>query len=261
MNLLQNLPLLYEKIDTFILAFTRISALFSTFVFFRREFLNARIIVALSAILALFVIIYNGSSTVNYDMVSIKMLIDSVTQFFIGFLSGLILNIVFEIFTALGQIVSTQIGLSLASVIDPRLGSISNLTQFYIYSITIVFLSMNGHLFVIKTIMESFATLPLGHVFDYHFLLKDIFNYSGIIFSGSLLLSVTVILAILITNFSLALMTRFAPQFNLFSIGINITMILGLFCVYLTFNLFIDRGSSILQQGFAFLSNLIGGLH
>ncbi len=67
----------------------------------------------------------------NYDVFSFQMLLFVATQFFIGFVSGFIINIVFDVFLALGQVISLQIGLSMASLIDPRFGSITSLTQFY----------------------------------------------------------------------------------------------------------------------------------
>lgn len=255
MNVVDLIPYIFERLILLMLIFTRISAFFSTFVFFRREFISTRIMVALAAILSFYVVLFEQTTNIPHDVFSLSMVMQELFQFFIGFISGFILNIVFEIFIALGQIISTQIGLSLASLIDPRLGNVTNLTQFYLFSITIVFLSLNGHLQVIKTVVESFNTLPVGRYFFPDQLIKGVLDYSKVIFSGSIALSLTIMLAILITNFAIALMTRFAPQFNIFSIGINITLLLGLFCVYFTFNLFVDKGAVFLQESMSFLQS------
>ncbi|MEO8400364.1 MAG: flagellar biosynthetic protein FliR [Gammaproteobacteria bacterium] len=257
MNTAALIPFVYERFILFILVFTRISALFATFVFFRRDIINPRTLIALSSILSIYVILFDNVKQVDLDVFSIPMVMQAFLQFFIGFIAGLILNIIFEMFTGVGQIISTQIGLSLASVLDPRLGSITNLTQFYTFSMTLIFLFLNGHLFIIKTIVDSFIALPVTHHFIPSTLISDVVNYSGIIFSGAVMLSITVIVAILITNCALAVMTRFAPQFNLFSIGINMTLILGLICIYMTFQLFIDKGTIYLQEGLTFMQQTI----
>jgi len=257
MEVINLIPLIYDKLIVFIFVFTRISALFTTFVVFRRETVNARILLALSAILSIYVVLFYQNAPVYYDLFTAKALMQEVYQFFIGFLSGFILNIVFEVFTALGQIISTQIGLSLASVIDPGMGNITTLTQFYTFSVILIFLLLDGHLFIIKTIVDSFTVLPIGQYLTLNHSMSSIIQYSGVIFSGALTLSIAIIIAILITNFALAIMTRFAPQFNLFSIGINLTLIFGLICVYVTFNLFINKSSDFIQQNLTVLQDII----
>jgi flagellar biosynthetic protein FliR len=260
MNVIDLIPYLYERLILLILVFTRISAFFSCFVLFRRELVNARIIISLSAIISMYVLLFQQSTSVNYDVFSLRMLIQELFQFFVGFISGLILNIVFEVFTSLGQIISTQIGLSLASVLDPRFGNITSLTQFYMFSIMLVFLFLNGHLIVIKTLTDSFSVLPVGQYFIPNNMILSVLKYTSVIFSGAIMLSIAIIIAVLVVNFAMALMTKFAPQFNIFSIGINMTLILGLFCVYMTFNTFIDKGAMLVLDGLHFLQIALGKL-
>ena len=69
------------------------------------------------------------------------------------------------------------------------------------------------------------------------------------------MLSMSIIVAILITNFTLATMTRFAPQFNLFSIGINMSLIIGLILLYFTYNLYTDKSETLVQEGMTFLQH------
>lgn len=257
MDLLDLVPYVCDRLIVFILVFSRIAALFSTFVLFRQDMINSKIIISLTSILTLFVLVYLGNTKVNIDVFSLQMILKVLFQVFIGFIAGLILNIVFEIFNSVGQIISTQIGLSLASVFDPKLGSITTLTQFYMISVTMMFLLLNGHLFLIDTMVKSFASIPLDNTTISTNLIKNVLSYSGIIFSGSIVLSITVIVAILSTNFALALMSKFAPQFNLFSIGINMSLVLGLICVYITFDLLIDRGSILLQDALNYLKTAL----
>jgi flagellar biosynthesis protein FliR len=257
MDILNLIPYIYGKLIIFILVMTRVSALFSTFVLFRRDYINARIIISLSTIIAFYVLMLTPIKPVSYDIFSIHMLMLSVFQFFIGFIAGFILNIVFEIFTAFGQIISTQVGLGLASLIDPRLGSITPLSQFYMYAVILIFLMLDGHLFLIKTIIDSFSIITIDQQSIPQELLLRVLKYSAIIFSGSILLSMSIVVSIMLTNFALAVMTRFAPQFNLFSVGINMTLIIGLICIFVTFNLFVEKSSSIFNEGLMFLKQAV----
>lgn len=260
MNTLSLIPFIYAKLMMFILVSTRISALFTTFVLFRRDYINSRTIIALTSVLAIYVMMLMPDKNIDNDISSIKLIMLAGFQFLIGFLAGFILNIVFEIFTAFGQILSAQIGLGLASLIDPRLGSITPISQFYMYAVILIFLFLNGHLFLIKTIVDSFFVISFDQEFIPKDLMLSILKYSSIIFEGSILLSMAIIVSVLLTNFALAVMTRFAPQFNLFSIGINMTLIIGLIIIFITFNLFIDKSTEMMHQGLLFLNDSIGML-
>lgn len=260
MDTLALLPIAYGKLSIFILAFSRISALFTTFIFFRRDWINARIIIALTTVLSLYVIVLYPKIKLMDDMLSIPMLIDLFFEFLIGFITGFILNIIFEVFAALGQIISIQIGLSTVTLFDPKLGSITPMTFFYMYSAIAIFLALNGHLLVIKFIMDTFDIVPIGHMFLPVDTLASILKYSNVMFQASVVLSITIMITMLLTNLALAAMTRFAPQFNLFSIGINISIILGLICVYETFNFFVNNSTQFMDSGFVFLRDTLNGL-
>lgn len=253
MDIIKLLPTVYAKFILFVLIFTRISTLLASFVLLRRELITSRIILSLSTILSLYVLSAYSGHPVTYDVFSIELVIQMLLQSFIGLLSGLILNIVFETFVSAGQIISTQIGLSTVSLIDPRFGSITTLTHFYVITASLIFLFLNGHLFAIKAIVDSFNVLPLyQHIMPAN-LVMSVLNYAGIIFSGAISLSITIIIVLMLTNISLAMMTKFAPQFNLFSIGINMQLVIGLICIYLTFGLFIDNSSNLVRECVAFL--------
>lgn len=260
MNPADLIPYVFERFTIYILVFSRISALLTTFILFRDDMINRKVLLSFGSILSIFVLVFMGNNRIAIDVFSLRMIIEVFFQMFIGFIMGLILNIIFEVFAGVGQVISGQIGLGLASLFDPKLGTITTLTQFYMISVMLLFLLLNGHLFVIETMINSFSIIPIGNTLWPEHLINNILNYSGIIFSGSILLSITVIVAILATNFSLALMTKFAPQFNLFSIGINMTLVLGLICVYLTFGLFIDQGTNLIQDGLVFLTQNLGHL-
>jgi|SRR5579885_162758 flagellar biosynthetic protein FliR len=253
MDIVKLLPVIYEKFILFTLIFTRIAALLSTFVLFRRELITSRLVISLSIILSLYVLLAYAGKSIVYDVFSIDLLIQMLFQSFIGLVTGLILNLLFEVFVSAGQIISTQIGFSTASLIDPRFGYITSLTHFYMIVSTLLFLILNGHLFAIKAIVDSFNVLPLYKEIIPANLLIDVLNYAGVIFSGAIMLSITIITVLLLTNIALAIMTKFAPQFNLFSIGINMQSIIGLICIYVTFNLYMDNSGNLIRDCLAFL--------
>ena len=230
-----NIESIYGHIVNFMLIMTRVFAVLYTFVLFRREMATSKIMLSLSAIISMYVLMLTPEKPLVEDIFSVTYLFKTTNQLLIGFVAGTILNICFEVATGFGQIVSSQIGLTTASLFDPKFGMITSLTNFYLMVCMVIFLMMNGHLLVIEVLVHSFKALPVDNItlkLNY----MSVFYFASIIFSGSVLISMTVIAAIMMTNICLAIMSKFAPQFNLFSVGLNMTMIIGLVIVYLTFD-------------------------
>jgi flagellar biosynthesis protein FliR len=248
MDIIQLIPQVYEKFALYVLIFTRISAMLTTFVLLKRDLITGRIIIALSSILSIYVFLLYPPMQITYDMFSLQWLIHILFQALLGLVSGIILNIIFDVFVGVGQVISTQIGLGMASLIDPRFGYITSLTHFYMITTTLLFLYLNGHLFAIKTILDSFTVMPVNYAAIPSDLLHSVLIYAGIIFKGSVMLSITLVIVLLLTNITLAIMTKFAPQFNLFSIGINMELVLGLFCIYITYQLFVDHSMNLINE-------------
>jgi flagellar biosynthetic protein FliR len=254
MELLNLLPGIYAKFAAFILIATRIGTLLWTFNIFRRELITGRIVFTLTALLSCYVLLLQPNTLPQIELLSTSMLLRIGVEFFVGMLAGFILNIVFEVFLAVGQLISTQIGLSMASMYDPRFGSITTLSHFYIILTTLIFFLINGHLYIINAIVNSFTVLPVDKIMLAKSMMSDVLAYSSTIFSGSIMLSISLIITILLTNIAVAVMTKFAPQFNVFSIGINLTLVMGLVFIYATFNLFVNHGDNLLQDCLSYLS-------
>lgn len=254
MEVLQLLPNLYANFIGFMLVFTRIMALLLTFMIFRRQMVTAKVMLSLGALLTCYVMmLYPNSTSVKYD--TLQLYFQIVIQTGIGLISALILNLILEVFIITGQIISTQVGLSISSLIDPNYGTITSLTDFYFVTAMILFFAINGHLFLIKFIIDNFNVIPINEITLSHHSLFDLIKYANIIFSDSLLLSLTIITVILMANIALAVMTRFAPQLNLFSIGISLQLVIGLILVYGTYSLFINHAQDIFKHGFQFLTH------
>lgn len=251
MEIIQYIGKVYQQFFSFGLIMARIVSLLVIFNFFRREIITTRTALAFSFVLSLMVLMTHQHLVAYYNL-GLQFFINMLFQIFIGVMGGLILNLVFETFVVLGQFLSTQIGLSAASLIDPRFGSITSLTQFYVICSILLFLMMNGHLYIIKTAVDSFNYLPISDFSVNKDLLVEILLYAKVIFSGAITLSLTVLMIILLSNISLAIMSKFAPQFNVFSIGISLSLIMGLSLIYITFQMFVSAGHDLLLNGLQF---------
>lgn len=246
MNTLALVDTIYPYLINYALVFIRIFALFYTFSLFRREMATLKVIISLCFILSYYVIMLYPDQRLTIDIASISFLLKGVEQFLIGFVVGLILNLIIEVFTGIGQIISSQVGLGAASLFDPKFGMITSLTNFYVNTVMLLFLKLNGHLIVIDMLVQSFRVLPV-HMLVNQIYGNVVFGYAKLIFVGSVTVSLTVITAILMINITLAMISKFSPQFNLFSIGLNVSIMVGLICIYLSFQMIVDKGDGIID--------------
>lgn len=155
-------------------------------------------------------------------------------QIIIGAGLGLFLQLFFHSFVIAGQIISTQMGMGFASMVDPTNGvSSAVIGQFFTMLVTLVFLGMNGHLVVIETLIESFTTMPVGS----GLLVSNFWtlaNGLGWVMAAGLKLVLPTITALLVVNIAFGVMTRAAPQLNIFSIGFPLTLVLGFVILWIS---------------------------
>ncbi|QMU60414.1 MAG: flagellar biosynthetic protein FliR [Gammaproteobacteria bacterium] len=221
-------------IHEFILPFTRVAALFSVAPILSSPFLQLRIKVAIASIITIFMIPLL-KETQAVVLFSSNGIIQVGLQILIGLLMGFILRLVFSALTIAGENIAVTMGLGFAQITDPVNGvTVPIVSQFLSITATLLFLAFDGHLALINMLFDSFTYLPIGHTFDYQGALWGVVAWGTNMFSGALMVAIPAITALLVANSALALMTRAAPQLNVFSVGFPITIILGLVVIAIT---------------------------
>ncbi len=156
-------------------------------------------------------------------------------QILIGTLIGFVTNMVVNTFTLAGQIIAMQTGLGFASLVDPASGTnVPAVGQFFLILSTLLFWGLDGHLTYIQFVVASFDTIPIpAEGFD-TVKFKETVEWGSWMFATALSLALAPLTAMLLINFSFGIMTRAAPQLNIFAIGFPITMCSGLLIMWLT---------------------------
>lgn len=186
------------------------------------------------------------------DALSLRSLLLIVEQVLIGAMLGFVLQLFFHLFIVAGQIIAMQMGLGFASMVDPTNGvSVPVLGQFMLMLVTLLFLAINGHLVALEVLAESFVTLPYGQglMVDHYWTLA---GKLGWVIGAGLLLTLPAVTALLVINLAFGVMTRAAPQLNIFSIGFPLTLAMGLVIFWVSLSdfgsLFQALASDALQQ-------------
>jgi flagellar biosynthetic protein FliR len=173
---------------------------------------------------------------------------------------GFSMQIFLQIFVVGGQIIAMHMGLGFASMVDPANGvTVTVLSQFHLMLITLLFVSMNGHLAMIEVLAASFYTLPVGFAFISKTALLDLGGHAGWMFTSAFLLALPAVAALMIVNMSLGVVTRAAPQLNIFSIGFPSMLLLGLCIVWVTMIGYLPLFDRFTREALAMMAYLVGG--
>jgi len=227
--------LILNWIATYIWSFTRIAAMLMVMVAAgsRTTPKRVRLFYALAVTVAVFPVL--PAASIEFELFSVPSAIIVLQQLLIGIAIGTLSTFVVQTFVVAGQIIAMQTSLGFASMADPMNGQSSPVIgQFYVLLVTLLFLGVDGHLLMIEMIIRSFETLPISMQgllsTDY----EKLAGWFSVMFSASLALSVASMVAMLLVNLSFGIMTKAAPQLNIFSLGFSISMVFGLFIIWIT---------------------------
>ncbi len=173
-----------------------------------------------------------------------------VQQMLIGIGMGFAARIVFAAFDLAGEFMGFQMGLGFATFYDPLRGSQTPVVAEFVGLIALLlFLSMNGHLLYFATLAQSFVALPVSATPLAAESWLNLVRLGGTIFSAGLLLSLPVVVALMITNIALAVLTRAAPQLNIFALGFPLTLIGGFFALAISMHYMAEPIQAIFEIG------------
>lgn len=162
------------------------------------------------------------------EVFSWQGLFSLLAEFLKGVSMGFVVRLVFSAVEMAGFMIGMSMGLGFASFYDPQAhGQSLAISQMLGMLALLVFLSLDGHLIVVATMQNSFETMPIsaGH---WQLNAKELALLGKHVFSQGLLLALPVIASLLVTNMALGILTKAAPQFNIFGIGFPITIGVGL---------------------------------
>lgn len=171
-------------------------------------------------------------------------------QMLIGIGMGFAVRIVYAAVDLAGQFISFQMGLGFATFYDPQSSSQTPvLAEFMNLLALMVFLAINGHLLYVATLAQSFVAIPVSATPLGASSWRNLVELGGYIFSSGLLLSLPVTIALIITNIALGVLTRAAPQLNLFALGFPLTLAGGFIVLGLTLNYLASPLQTIFEIG------------
>lgn len=236
----------------------RIASFMMVVPFVGTQLVPARVRLGLALLITILVVPWLGD--VPYmDALSPAAAVITLQQILIGVALGFAVLLLFQLFVVAGQMISMQMGLGFASMVDPANGvSVPVLSQFYLIGVTLLYLSINGHLVAFEVFIESFRTLPIGTEGLAMSSVWALAMHVSWFFAAAMLLALPAVTAVLIVNISFGVMTRAAPQMNIFALGFPIGLLFGLFSIWVLNSRFAPHFQELSEQTFIFMRQLQG---
>ncbi len=214
--------------------FVRALAMFSSLPLLGTRTVPVRVRVALAALIAVAAqASLPAMPVVPLDSPAALMLV--VQQLLIGIAIGFAVRLVFAAIELAGEIVGLQMGMNFAGFFDPVTASQTTASsRFFGAMVGLLFIVINGHLLVIAALVSSFEAFPVGEQ-PFAFLLQlRPWQWGAEIFRTALWIALPMVAMLTFVNLVLGVVSRVAPQINVFAIGFPITLGVGLIGMLLT---------------------------
>jgi flagellar biosynthetic protein FliR len=152
-----------------------------------------------------------------------------VQQVGIGLALGFAVRLVFAAVELAGEVIGFQMGLNFAAFFDPSLNSQSSaVARFFVQITALLFVVMNGHLMVLVAVNKSFQAFPVNQNFLQALGQMKLYNLGSDLFASALWMALPMVGMLMFVNFALGVISRVAPQMNIFAVGFPITLVVGL---------------------------------
>lgn len=157
-----------------------------------------------------------------------------MSELTIGLSAGLVLSILFGAASVAGDRIASTAGLGFAAQFDPAAGGqtpvVSQIFGLFLLS---CFIGTEGHLTAIRLILESYTSLPIGSSLNPAVLVSAGLHAGGAMFIIASTMMLPIVSVLLILNIVIGVLTRAAPQLNVFSFGFPVTMTATMLLIYL----------------------------
>ena len=158
-----------------------------------------------------------------------------VQQVGIGLAIGFTVRLVFAAVELAGEVVGFQMGLNFASFFDPSLNTQSSaVAKFFGQMAAFLFIVMNGHLMVLMAVIKSFESFPVDQNFLRAVGSMKLYTLGADLFASGLWMALPMVGMLMFANLALGIVSRIAPQMNIYAIGFPITLTVGLIGIMAT---------------------------
>ena len=248
--------------EILILIVVRISCFVSVAPFFGTSNTPARVKIGLSVLVSLLIYGIVDKTAIEYTGVmgyAVIVLKEGITGLLIGFAA----NICNSIILFAGNIIDMDIGLSMATEFDPTMNSQVTITgNLYNYFILLLLVVTDMHHVILRAVVDSFTVIPVnGQIFDWNSLAGSTRDLVSDLFVIAFRIFLPIFACMMILNCILGIMAKVAPQMNMFAVGMQMKVLLGIVIMFLTVTLLPGIADFIFTEMRRMMVSVIEGMY
>lgn len=208
--------------------FLRTLAMFSVAPVFSQKAIPTRAKLGFALVIALCIQPTLGDQPV-VSLESPEALACVLQQVGIGLAIGFAARLVIAAMEVAGEVVGLQMGLNFASFFDPTSNAqLSAISRFLVQIFTLFFVVVNGHLVVLMALINSFQAFPVDGSFLQAIAQMRIHELGSAVFASALWIALPMMALLLFVNLTMGVISRIAPQMNIFAVGFPVTLTVGM---------------------------------
>lgn len=170
-------------------------------------------------------------------------------QVTVGLSIGFAVRLVFASVDLAGEVIGLQMGLNFASFFDPTTNAqASAVAKFFGNMSMLLFIVINGHLMVLMAVVKSFDRFPVDGNFMQALGQMRLHEMGASLFSSALWIALPMIALLLFVNLTLGIISRVAPQMNIYAVGFPVTLTVGLLGIGATLPMMEQPVLTLFQQ-------------
>lgn len=229
-----NYDVALAQFEIFILILMRMASFIYVAPFFNTANTPMRTKVGLAFFLTVLLYSMNTDMAIAYDGVFEYVAI-VLKEVVVGLILGAMTSFCVQIIMFAGKIIDMDVGLAMAQIMDPtthmQLGILGN---FYYYILLLLLMVSGLHHYLIAAIFETYKVIPVGELTFGPSIYDTIVGFMADYFIIGFRIALPVFAATLILNVILAILARVAPQMNMFVIGMQLKIFIGILAIMIT---------------------------
>ncbi len=168
----------------------------------------------------------------------LSLILILISELMLGFTLGMCVQFFFSGIQAGGELIATQMGFTMITLSDPNTGGQTSVIG-HLLNMTalLVFLALDGHLYLLKSFVATYKYIPAGGLVISTELTRQVLMLSATIFTFALKIVAPVVAALFLIEISLALMSKAAPQMHIMEISFIVKIAVGFFFIEMLFTL------------------------
>lgn len=247
--------------EHFLLVLARIASFLFVAPFFGQQGFPALTKVGLACITSLVIVnVINPTEAVYYSAIGYGILV--IKEVVCGLIIGYSANICMFIITYAGNLIDMDIGFAMANAFDPSLNTNVTITgNIYYYFMLLLMIVSDVHQWLIKSLCDTFTLIPLGEqMFEWDYLLTGFISFMTNMFILAFRIFLPIFTTMLIMNVVLGVMAKVAPQMNMFSVGMQIKILVGIIVLFFMVFLFPEVVELIVRQMKIMVTDMVEGM-